>query len=190
MGKMRLIPVFVLFLLVSVGLVACGSSGGDGGGGGSSPYYINSLVNSTTVNYDGSLTLGTSINIPIADPEILAGTTVIFGLKSITGPSALVIFNGQSTGNYRIRDDDVWLSVMDGDMSLGGVMYAGMKVFYNGNTAYSGVVNVTEYGAIGEAISGSFMVNTVPFGAGGPSGAVSNVSGTFSVERKADDTLF
>jgi hypothetical protein len=192
MGKIRFLPVFALFILVSVGLIACGSSGGGGGGGGDSdsPYYINSLINGTTVNYDGSLTMGSAITKPIAEPVILSGTTVIFGMKSISGPSSLIIFNGQSTGIYRVRDNDVWLSAMDGDTLAGGIIYGGMKVLYNSSSAFVGVVNVTEYGAIGEAISGSFMVNVSAFVAGGgPSGALSNVSGTFSVEREADDAF-
>ncbi len=63
-------------------------------------------------------------------------------------------------------------------------------MFYDFNSAVHGVVNVTEYGAVGGDINGSFMVNvTAMDSSDDPTWAISNVIGTFSVLRVADDSL-
>lgn len=176
----------VFIIIAAVALIACGESssddsGGTNTGGTSTPSYsVSVTTGGQTATYTDAAVFGAYYNAQ--NPPIPAAST---GIVAVTGGGSSGIifsFEGQSTGTYDVASNAA-LSYTD----AAGQTYAANALL---NSVASGTITVTEYGAVGGKIGGSFNVVASIYAAGSPTANTATLTGTFEVQRKADDFSF
>jgi hypothetical protein len=163
--------VLAVFLVSALFIVSCDSSDD------STPTGTITM----TIGTDDEVTFsGSADGVMAAQAETGGGPipTGWIGVAAIdeTDPELSIAFVGTTAGTYTIEGGTAIFSCSDAD----GNIYAAMQGLLPHT---SGSVVVTEVGAVGEMVTGTYSISADPWVGGVPSGTTITISGSFEALR-------
>jgi hypothetical protein len=129
------------------------------------------------ITFSGSIDGVTGFYTESGTGPIPAASTGIIAIND-SDPDLAISFTGTTAGIYTIEIGEAAFSCSDAE----GNLYAAMQLFAH----TSGTVTITEYGAVGENIAGSYSVTADAYSLGSPSGSTVLITGDFTVRRGND----
>ena len=185
---MKKVNILLAVILASAFTMAsCGTENGDGP-------IISFTPESVTMSLDGTSTLDESNNLmisgtykstPVADGALhiaRTDTTTITAMKGSAG--VFIIFKGKTTGTFTVTAQEASaLYSTEVGPSTGAPTYIADAGDVGGSSTGTGTVTVTEYGAVGGQIKGTYTFSTVLMS--DPT-STHTIAGTFDVTRESD----
>ena len=174
--------LFVLISLIagSFLLSSCGGDEKENTPGGTDTTFLSISINGgAEITFTGIDVNGAHYTTDVMPPYINANSTAIkFG--SMSGPGGLLSFAGSVPGTYAIENTDGFLSY-----SLNATdFYQAYQVWET-----LGNIVISEFGAVGEAVSGTFSITDAQeFVDNNPTANLVPLTGSFSFVRLPDDT--
>ncbi len=140
-----------------------------------------SLNGGASVTYDNPLTILASY-LPTGDGIVGDSSFYLIATEGSTS-SIFITFKGNTAGTYNVSFAE---GFADGSNNF-NISYAKSETEIYA-ISISGSVTVTAFGAVGELVAGTYDAMLSVFADGEPTTETARVSGSFSVERKADGT--
>lgn len=174
--KLTILLVIVMALSMIAALAGCGSSDDSS----TIPNGANIYVDAGAEDrYSALETGGFFLANAVASPPIDANTTVVLMLHSPDN-GAMLTFAGNTTGTYTVTAGTATIAYTDASANT---YAAGITL-----PITSGSIEVTEYAEVGGDIVGTYSFIASIYVDGSPTENTTSLTGSFSVERQADDS--